>query len=146
MPSCLDVLSFKIALAGILCDEVLNFFSLTLARSVCSPPMARDDGFNNYGSPKGDVDRVLEAAAALTEMAGGPRMNPSASPPSVRVAAHRILSSASPAIDDPVISIPPKDSLCCTPAKRPAGISLWDGTPLRIFCNNARKHEKQSGM
>lgn len=84
----------------------------------------REDGGD---SPKGDVDRVLEAAAALTEMAGGARVNPSASPPSVRVAAHRLLQPDSSRDDDPVSLIPPKDVLCCTPAKRPAGLPLWDG-------------------
>eukprot|EP00892_Ulva_mutabilis_P006381 jgi/Ulvmu1/4114/UM019_0093.1 len=98
---------------------------LAAIRSV-SPPMAEHDD-DGGDSPKGDVDRVLEAAAALTEMAGGPRVNPSASPPSVRKAAHRLLQPDASRDDDPVSLVPPKDVLCCTPAKRPAGLPLWDG-------------------
>ena len=91
----------------------------------CSPPLI-DHRDVDGDSPKGDVDRVLEAAAALTEMAGGPRVNPSASPPSVRVAAHRLLQESS-RDDDPESLLLPKDVPCCTPAKRPAGLPLWDG-------------------
>ena len=94
----------------------------------------QDLGGDDGDSPKGDVDLVLEAAAALTEMAGGPRVNPSASPPSVRAAAHRLLRPESPGNDEPGILMPPKDALCCTPAKRPAGIPLWDGARYGLCC------------
>ena len=74
---------------------------------------------------------ALEAAAALTEMAGGPRVHASCSPPSVRAPDQPLVHSfGAPQSPGQWVS-PTKGTSCCTPAKRPASVQLWDGAVQR---------------
>lgn len=89
-------------------------------RFVCSPSIVSSEP--ECETPKADNLKVLEAAAALTEMAGGPRVNPSCSPPSVRHPGARRADA-----NGNELCTPQKDTSCCTPAKRRAAVPLWDG-------------------
>lgn len=92
-----------------------------------TPRMIRTD------SMKALEAEALEAAAALTEMAGGPRVHPSCSPPSVRAPEQPLLHGfGAPRSPGQWVS-PNKDNSCCTPAKRPAAVPLWDGA-IQRFC------------
>jgi hypothetical protein len=71
-------------------------------------------------------DQILEAAAALAEMAGGSRIRNTPSPSREGHMSNRSLFRE---IAEGETAMRPSSHkpTCCTPSKRPASISLWDG-------------------